>query len=87
MAGWEEMHERLQKLGPADMKRKSLESEEIPAIETKIKGLEKQIPELRSQADEVHPLLLHSSYCSLNIWIPTGTRETRRSQRADPGPQ
>jgi hypothetical protein len=53
LADWEEMQERLQKLRPADAKRKALESEEVPALTAKIKELEKQIPKLRLRADEV----------------------------------
>jgi len=52
VAAWEEMFERLQKLSPAHAKRKTLESEEVPALAAKVKELEKQIPEFRLKADE-----------------------------------
>jgi len=47
------MFERLQKLSPADAKRRTLESEEVPALAARIKEFERQIPELRFKADEV----------------------------------
>ncbi|KAF9445394.1 hypothetical protein P691DRAFT_735057 [Macrolepiota fuliginosa MF-IS2] len=52
LSAWEEIQERLQKLRPADAKKKSLETEELPALETKIKEFDKQLPELRLRADE-----------------------------------
>lgn len=64
LSAWEEIQEKLQNLRPADAKRKTLESEEIPASEARLKELDKHIPELRLRADEVRPmphrfLLLH----------------------------
>jgi predicted RNase H-like nuclease (RuvC/YqgF family) len=53
LSAWEEIQEKLQNLRPVDAKRKALENEEIPALEAKLKDLDKQIPELRTRADEV----------------------------------
>lgn len=79
MAEWEDMQQKLQKLGPADVKKKALESEEVPALTAKIKELEKQIPELRSQADEVRSLKRLPWLCSLNVYI----RITQEQEKLD----
>lgn len=69
LSAWEDIQERLQNLRPADAKRKALESEEIPALETKLKELDKHIPEFRLRADEVCPssvLFPSTAHCHMS---------------------
>jgi len=70
------MFEKLQKLSPADAKRRSLESEEVPALAARIKEFEKQIPELRFKADEVC-LLNHSTAVS------SSAKNTQEKEKLD----
>jgi len=69
------MFEKLQKLSPVDTKRRTLESEEVPALAARVKEFEKQIPELRFKADEVCLLNLSTAVFSSTLKY-TGKRET-----------
>lgn len=68
LSAWEEIQEKLQNLRPADAKRKALENEEIPALDVRLKELDKQIPELRMRADEVNPPMFSESLVN-KCWL------------------
>lgn len=68
LSAWEEIQEKLQNLRPADAKRKALENEEIPALDVRLKELDKQIPEFRMRADEVNSPMFSESLVN-KCWL------------------